>query len=92
MINTFIFTCVDPETYHYYHYYFADQPTRDNTLDCLYHKKLSFLHLTASTLELRSYGTLSWKKQDLNLNVSKTILILVLHLQNGLVNFVLSVE
>ena len=44
MINIFIFTYADPETWDYY--YFVDQPTWNNSHNCLYHKKLSCLCLT----------------------------------------------
>ena len=36
---------LDPETYDYY-YYSADQPTRNNSPDSPYNKKLSCLRLT----------------------------------------------
>ena len=45
MINIFISTYADSETWDYY-YYFVDQPTWNNSQNCPYHKKLSCLCLT----------------------------------------------
>ena len=44
MINIIIFRCVDPETLDYY-YCFAYRPTRNNSPDYQYNKKLSCLCL-----------------------------------------------
>ena len=37
MVNIFTYRCANPETLDYY--YFADQPTQNNSPGCLYSKK-----------------------------------------------------
>ena len=46
MINIYIFGCADPETSDYYYYYFAERPTRFNSPNCPYNKKLNCLRLS----------------------------------------------
>ena len=48
-INIVFFRCADPETYDYYRYYFAERPTRKNSPDRPYYKKVSCLRLTYNT-------------------------------------------
>ena len=62
MINIFISTYADSETWDYY-YYFVDQPTWNNSQNCPYHKKLSCLCLTDFFLFFFKLGFTPYKAE-----------------------------